>query len=516
MVQSNGGGCGIIDFDHDSWPDILMTQGGEWPVNSEATKPPVSDQLFRNLRGQRLTSVTPLAGAGDTDFSQGIAIGDIDADGFPDVFIANVGQNRLLRNNGDGTFSDATSGADIRGKEWSTSCVFADLNADGLDDLYVVNYLSLEDAAADICHENGKLKRCASGDFAAADDQLLLNSGDGTFQDVSQTSGIIHSDGRGLGLVAADFDGNGSIDLFVANDAVPNFMLLNQGTSDGTETPQFIEHAFAAGVAVSEFGAPQACMGVAVSDFDHNRIPDVFVTNFLHETNTMYLGMAPGLFVDRTNSLQLTQPSLSMLGFGTQPIDLDLDGFDDLAVANGHIDDMSADGVAYRMPMQFFRNRQGNSFLPVELTGEFLTSGHVGRSLATMDWNRDGKQDLVVGLLDEASCLLENATRTDCHWLQIQLVGEQAARPASGATVTVTGIGDNADQFLRMKIVGGGGFQAANESLLSFGLGTDRGPFVVSVAWPDGSRQKISEVPAGSAVALSQHGGRLRFWRIPE
>ena len=509
MVQSNGGGSGIIDFDRDSWPDVFMTQGGAWPADSGQP----GDQLFRNLQGRSVADVTSVTGAADAEFSQGIAVGDFNSDGFPDVCVANVGSNRLLRNNGDGTFSDVTLAAEIHGNEWSTSCVFADINADGFDDLYIVNYLSLSDAASGICADEGKLRRCSSGEFIAAADQLLVNVGDGTFQDISKSSGIICDDGRGLGVAAADFNLDGSIDVFVANDAVPNFLLLNQ-TAAGQ--PRFTEAAVASGIAVAVSGEPQACMGIAVADFDHNRMPDVFVTNFLNESNTMYFGLGTGLFVDRTRSMQLTQPSISMLGFGTQPIDLDMDGFDDLVVLNGHIDDMSAAGVAYQMPIQFFWNKKGGGFVPVESQSAFLTEKHVGRSLAVADWNRDGRQDLVTGLLDEPSCLLENDTATDSSWLQIRLVGDSVSRRANGTRVTIASSNSQGEGTSVMKISGGGGFQASNDATLTFGLGEySTGP-AITVYWPNCPAQTLTDVMPGYSLTIVQRVDKAQAWAIPK
>ncbi|MEO2018310.1 MAG: FG-GAP-like repeat-containing protein [Fuerstiella sp.] len=513
MVQSNGGGSGIIDFDRDSWPDVFMTQGGEWPADSGQPGRHDGDQLFRNLRGRTAANVTSLAGAADAEFSQGVAIGDFDSDGFPDVFVANVGGNRLLHNNGDGTFSDATQTAEIQGNRWSTSCVFADFNADGLDDLYVVNYLSLSDAASEICADDGKLKRCNSGEFIAAPDQLLINSGDGTFRDVSKQSNIVHDDGRGLGVVATDFNLDGLIDAFVANDAVPNFLLLNRTTAT---VPRFAEAGVASGVAVAVSGEPQACMGIAVADFDHNQMPDVFVTNFLNESNTMYLGVGTGLFVDRTQSLHLTQPSVSMLGFGTQPIDLDLDGFDDVVVLNGHIDDMSAAGVAYRMPIQFFWNQKGLGFVPVESASAFLTAKHVGRSLAVADWNRDGRQDLVVGLLDESSCLLENDTPTNSSWLQIRLIGDSVSRQANGTRVTLAAPNSQGEVVAAMKIAGGGGFQASNDTTLTFGMDAQTDGCTITIHWLNSPAQTLTDVQPGQSLAIVQRFDEALAWTVPE
>ena len=523
MIQSDGGGIGICDLDGDLWPDVLMTQGGEWPVDPRSANP--TDQLFRNVRGTQMASVSGLAIPPETAFGQGISVSDYDNDGFEDIFVCNVGANQLLHGNGDGTFSNVTETARISGHMWSSSCAFADINADGLDDLYVVNYLSIEDAAAEICHENGRLKSCSPGGFVAAEDQLLLNLGDGQFADITASAGVLQPDGRGLGIVAAHLDSDHRIDFFVANDAVPNFLFLNK-SSFGTHRPaasgapsslpvsssqdeqlssiRFEESAVAAGVAVDHAGRPQACMGIAFADFDLNGYADLFVTNFFNEPNTLYLNQSGGLFVDSSRSFRLVQPSLDRLGFGTQALDIDLDGDDDFVVLNGHIDDLSADGVPYRMRPQIFGNRSGREFKEAVHDDGFFAADLIGRALATLDWNRDGRADLVAGLLDDPSVLLENTTDTNASWLRVSLVGTSASRSAIGATVTIV----HQDHTLPRQLVGGGGFQASNEQLLVWGLGKNSQPCDVRIQWLDGREQLIQQLLPNRHYCIVQREGR--------
>jgi hypothetical protein len=488
-----------------------------WPVVDKGTTGSANDQLFRNVRGQSWNNATVAAAVVEPGFSQGIAAGDWDADGFPDIVVANAGISRLFHNLGDGTFADVTATSGLPDAAWTTSVLIADFSGDGFDDVLLVNYLSLADASAELCHDGNKLRRCDAKEFHAEPDTLLINAGDGSFIDVSHAAGLAElPDGRGLGAVAADFNDDGALDVFVANDAVPNFLLLQDGpvTSLDSRAPplrRFRDAALEAGVAVDANGVPQACMGIALSDFDGNMRPDLFVTNFLHESNTMYLGLATGLYVDRTSSLQLSAPSLEVLGFGTQALDADLDGDDDLVVVNGHLDDLSAAGVPYRMPAHVYENAGGREFSMLPAAGDFFSQPHLGRTLAVLDWNRDGRPDLAAGLLQESSVVLENTSPVESSSLQLRLVGTRSSRLASGSRVTVTG----GSRVLR-RWLGTGGFQAANEPLTTVALGDSSGTLVtVEVTWPDGRSEQFGPLSSSGCVTLVEGAGRRGGWSIP-
>ncbi len=525
MFQSNGGGIGVIDVDADGWQDLYFTQGGAWP--SIANSPGPNDQIFRNLGGTKFCDITAATGVIDREFGQGVAIGDLDGDGFDEIYVANIGGNRLFRSNGDGTFIDFTVESGLAGNEWSTSCAIADFDLDGNSDLYVVNYLSLDDAATEICHENGRLRSCRSEGFAAAEDQLYLNGGDWSFADISAASGILQPEGRGLGMIAADIDGDGYLDIFVGNDAVPNFLFLNRSdfaqsaavngessfaaadriTALRRATGQgvhFDESAVRNGIATDDAGRAQACMGIAMADFNNDQQQDVFVTNFYNESNSLYLGQAEGMFVDRTRSYQLAQPSLSMLGFGTQALDADLDGDDDLVILNGHLDDLSASNVPYQMKPQVFENQAGQVFTEPELSDQFFRDRHIGRSLAKLDWNRDGREDLVAGLLGAPSVLLTNTTQPAEGWLGLRLIGTQSARDAKGSVVTVQA---GATSMSR-QLTSGSGFQASNEHALRFAIvSSATNPVVdVTVRWPDGQQHSFHGVTTDRNYIIVQAG----------
>ena len=300
LLATTGGGVAVLDYDADGWPDVYFTQGGPWPWTTAGQSPVDRDRLYRNLGNGQFADVTQEAGLGDDRYSQGVAAGDFDNDGWPDLYVANFGANRLYRNGGDGTFTDVTGASGIAGERWTSSCLIADLNGDGQPDLYDVNYLSGKDAARSLCRKGEELRWCSPSSFPGEPDQVYLNRGEGRFEDVSDTAGILASGGKGLGIIAADFDGSGRLNLFVANDAEANFYFVNQ-TGQRGEPLAFEERALLAGLAYDGDGLPQASMGVALDDADGDGLLDLFVTSFHHESNTLYLQRA-GRFVCRQHA----------------------------------------------------------------------------------------------------------------------------------------------------------------------------------------------------------------------
>ena len=358
MFEFTGGGAAALDFDLDGWVDLYWVQGCEWPPVSGQTKH--LDQLCRNRAGQ-FQNVAPAAGLNEDRFGQGVAIGDFNQDGFADIYVLNVLQNRLWKNLGDGRFEDATEAAGLTASEWSTSGVLADLNADGLPDIVDVNYAQGDDVYTKICDEAGVARSCSPLTFVAADDQAWLNLGDGQFENISEPAGFTIGEGRGLGIVAFRASlAERKLNLFVANDMTANFYFRNQ-TAPG-ETPRFQEQGVMSGLAVDVNGAPQASMGIATADVDGNGLLDFCVTNFSSEANNLYLQLDPDQFSDEAAAWKIREPSYAMLGFGTQFLDADADGRPDLFVANGHVDDFTYKGIPYRMRPQFFRNVADQQF----------------------------------------------------------------------------------------------------------------------------------------------------------
>jgi tetratricopeptide (TPR) repeat protein len=507
IFETTGGGAGVIDYDQDGWPDLYLTQGNRDPSTISKAVNGSIDRLFRNQGGNRFDDVTRAAGLGDHDFSQGVAVGDFNNDGFPDLYVANLGQNRLFLNRGDGTFEDVTSPAGIADSHWTTSCLIADLNGDGLPDLYDVNYAAGASVLTRVCEKQGVTRSCSPRAFDPAPDRVWLNLNDGRFRDMTAGSGVDVPNGYGLGIVALDLEGDGRLSLFVANDEVPNFLFLNRG-SPLDESMQFEEQALLAGVALDADGKSQACMGVAAGDADGDGLIDLFVTNFYQESNTLYRQLLPGQFADATRTARLRDPSFAMLGFGTQFLDADLDGWDDLIVTNGHIDDLTSIGEPYKMPTQVLQNTGHGRFaeIPASQLGEFFQEPHLGRGLARLDWNRDGLDDFVVSHLREPASLLTNATTQAGHFLAVQLRGTRCSRDAIGATVEVVA---GRRQQVR-QLTAGDGYHASNERQLRFGLGAETIVDKLTVRWPGGAIQTWKMVAVDQCMRMIEGSPDLR------
>ena len=511
LLGTTGGGVAALDYDLDGWPDLYLTQGCPWPQNPKESL--YRDKVFRNSQNGKFVDITRLAGLGDTSYSQGIAVGDWDNDGFPDLYLGNVGANRLYRNNGDGTFTEVGAAAGIVNEDWTTSVVMADVNGDGHPDLYEVNYLG-GDSLTRRCKVANRFQPCLPSLFPAQDDRLFLNQGDGRFVDATRDAGMLGDDGKGqgddgkgLGIVAADFDGSHRLSLFVANDGTANFFFENNGLAAtsgpnaNAPVPRFAQNGVLSGLAYDRNGLPQACMGVAVDDLNGDGLLDLFVTNFYHESNTLYVAEAGGKsYVDRTAEFGLREGSLEMLGFGTQPLDADLDGWADLIITNGHVRDLRPQGGPYEMPAQFYRNLGGRKFieLKADQLGPFFRQKNLGRGLARLDWNRDGLEDAVVSHVDGPMALLTNATESAGHGIAFRLIGTASSRDAIGATVTVeTKTGRRVRQ-----LIAGDGYQASNERLLVFGLGRETQIVKATVRWPSGQDQVFESLAVDARYTL--------------
>lgn len=507
VYQSIGGGCGVLDFDRNGLPDIVFPQaGGDW--NAEVPAGARTDRLFQNL-GRAFRDVTTLALPPDDEFGFGLGVGDVNADGFPDLYLANGRHNRLFFNQGDGTFVDVTESTGVASQAWSASCLVADLNRDGLPDLYDVNYCEGERPWTHEClRASGVPRTCIPTEFSAADDRLMMNLGDGRFEDVTATAGILAPDGRGLGIVAARFDDQPGLDVYVANDMTANFLFLNRTDSPGAK-PLFEERGVISGVAYDSDGRSQASMGIAADDANGDGLIDLYVTNFYNEANTLYLQQQGEFFIDATRETALREPSMSTLGFGTQFVDAELDGAPDLVVANGHVDDFTDTNIPFKMRPQFFRNL-GSEF--VELIGDevgaFFAENQLGRGLAILDWNRDGRVDFVVSRLIQPSTLVENQTPSPGHYLAVQLVGLHD-RDAIGTEVKVTAGG----RTWTRQMTSGDGFACANERRLVFGLGDATAVDDVQVRWLDGDEQSLGPLPVDRDILIVE--GRSAPLELP-
>ena len=476
MFESTGGGVGVIDFDLDGWPDLFLTQGVEWPLGADR---PVSsgqylDRLFRN-RSDRFEDVTILScPSGEVGYGQGCSVGDFDNDGFPDLYVANIGANQLVQNNGDGTFSDVSRSASIEGEAWTTSCLIADLNGDGNPDLFDVNYLQGEHIFSIECSAN----RCSVRNYEGAPDQVRLSRGDGTFETIPDATPPTNA--KGLGIVLVDIENEPLPRLFIANDQVPNFF-LRPTSSEG----QYVDDGRSSGLAVNMYGQPTACMGVAAADVNHDGMLDLFVTNFEGEANNLYLQKDHGIFEDAIYGSGLMAAGIPYVGWGTQFLDADNDGELDLVVANGHIADFHEPGVEYRMPLQFFRSTGPVRFEQVQGldVGPLFERKIFGRSLAIFDWNRDGRMDFIVSCIDSPAIVATGLCPSPQHWLDVRLHARSTARDAIGTVVDVY-VGS---KISSRRLTAGDGYQASNQRTLHFGLGGADSVDRLVVRWPSGS-----------------------------
>ena len=510
LWQTFGGGVAALDFDGDGWCDLHFTQGGSGPPGDVGQCD--VDRLFRNLGTGAFADITELAGVGDDGYSHGVTAGDFDDDGFPDLYVANIGDNRLYRNNGDGTFRDVTQAAGVLGAGWTTSCVFVDLNGDGFPELFDVNYLAGRAPFTEVCwnRELDAPRSCLPNHFEAEQDRLFLNRGDGTFEDVSAAAGIQAPDGKGLGVAAFLLSAGQFPSLFVANDTTPNFLFVNVTSTRGA-APRFQESGIAAGCAYSAQGRATASMGVAVGDADGDGLLDLFVTTFHKEYNILFRQRPGGMFVDVSNHAGLMEPSVAMLGFGTQFLDADLDGWPDLVVFNGHVDDFSGMGIPFRMRPQFFSNRGSGQFVerrPSEL-GEFFGREQLGRGLARIDWNRDGREDLAVSHLDTPAALVTNRTTPAGHYLAVSLRGVDSSRDAIGATVIVRCGGIERQR----QLTAGDGYCCSNQRQLVFGLAECVELEDVIVHWPSGRTQHLGSLAVDREWLVVE--GRPRAAELP-
>lgn len=506
IIETTGGGVGVLDYDADNWPDMYFTQGGRtFPMTAADHD---GDRLYRNRSGTAWSDVTNSACLTDEGFGQGAAAGDFNNDGFADLYVANYGVNRLFQNQGDGTFLDVTPATMARQPVWTSSCAIADLNGNGNPDLFDATYCHGADVESRLCADSSGLRSCSPRAFAAETDRIWLSSGDGDWtRDADE--GLQVQDGYGLGLLVFRSQPREPLSVFVANDEVPNHWFTREQEVGGSRA-RWSNRALVAGLAADANGQSQACMGIACDDIDGNGLPDLFVTNFIRESNTLYRGIGVGVFEDATRYAGLRDPGWDMLGFGTQFVDADLDGWPDLFVANGHIDDLTGVGEKFAMRPQCFRNA-GARFdeLSAEQAGACFAREGLGRGMARIDWNGDGREDVVIVNQQSPAALLTNVSVAGKP-LALQLRGTQCARDAIGTIVQLEAAG----RTITRQITAGDGYQASNQrQLIIGGLGGDSADIVVD--WPSGERQRFTRLRSSSQYLLIQgrpHAVLLKSW----
>ena len=507
MFEFTGGGVAAIDYDLDGWCDVYFTQGTTWPPQLQNHQ--YLDAMFRNVAGQRMQYVSSHIGIQDVGYGQGVAASDYDNDGFADLYVANIDGNRLYRNQGDGTFLDVTKSSGIgTHSDWTTSCLVADLNGDSLPDVFDVCYLGGNDVYSRICDGvDGVPSSCPPAIFPAAPDHVYMNLGDGTFKEMTQEWGFDVPNGDGLGIVAGDFDDSGTISLFVGNDGRANFFFVPEITTTGQS--HWNEIGVVSGLAYDDTGAAQACMGIAAGDANNDGRLDLFITNFYNESNTLYINLGARTFTDRSRSTGIRDVSWSMLGFGTQFVDADHDGWEDIILVNGHVDDFTHNKIPYKMRPQFLHN-QKTRFVEQfgKDVGAFFDEPRLGRGLARLDWNRDGLNDIAISHIGDPAALLTNRTEKAGCGIGLRLVGTGRSRDAIGTRITVkTGA-----RKMTRQLTGGDGYQASNERRLEFGLAEYRGSAEVEIRWMGGTVETMKvELNDQEYIAIEGRGELLRL-----
>jgi tetratricopeptide (TPR) repeat protein len=500
MFEWTGGGAGVLDLDHDLWPDLYFTQGTEWPVDHKSSK--WQDVVYRNLRGRSFIDVTSLTGIREPGYSQGVSCGDLNNDGFTDLVVCNIGKNSYWVNQGDGTFIEFNPilAQDDHHETWNTSCAIADLNFDGLPDIFEVRYLEGEQIFTLICQTAAGPRACSPLAFKPALDRLLMNNGDGTFNDISAEAGI-NFPGNGLGLVITNLDDDPLPEIFVANDAMPNTLWDNQ--SSAGSRPRFEDVASLRGVALSSEGLAQACMGVAADDFNGDGSTDLFVTNFFNEPNAFYVFNASGFATDEASVSGIRRCSMPMLGFGAQSIDSTFDSRPDIFLANGDIDDFSHEGRQFQMVPQLMIN-EGQGRFHDEMArhpSDIRNSRFRGRGVARLDWNKDHQWDLAISCLDSPARLATLSSTNNRRLTTTTFIGISSNRDATGIQVK-----DHSGRL--QSLHAGDGYMASNEHALIWPISSE-----IKVRFGANQETAIILQPAPQQAIVE---GRDRSFPLPE
>ncbi|MFL6208521.1 MAG: CRTAC1 family protein [Pyrinomonadaceae bacterium] len=496
LPETVGAGCLFFDYDNDGWMDIYLVNSG--PSDFYKPPTPLKNALYHNNHDGTFTDVAEKAGVTGGTFGMGAAAGDYDGDGWPDLFVTAYGRNILYHNNHDGTFTDATDKAGITSASWSTCATWFDYDNDGKLDLFVSSFVQYTKEMS--CGNNrlGQKYYCIPRIFKPQPSHLFHNNGNGTFTDVSRESGIVGSPGKSFGAVATDINNDGLLDLFVANDTMPNFLFINKGGG------KFEETGLVAGVAYSDAGAPRSGMGVDAGDYDNDGWQDLFVANIDQELFSLYHNAKDGSFIDQPGEIGAATRLLS--GWGLKFFDYDNDGDLDLFLANGHPDDMVetlTTRVKYKEPILMFENVGGKYKDVSAQSGAAFTHDYPARGLAVGDYDNDGDLDLLISNNGEAPILLRNEGGNRGNWLGLQLVATKSGPDACGALITWTAGGV---KRTRLK-TSGGSYLASHDPREILGAGRGGKIDAVEIKWPSGKVDRLTNLPMNTYVRVVEGEG---------
>jgi hypothetical protein len=503
LPESTGAGCAVFDYDNDGWMDIYLVNSGKCDIFTPSQ--PLRNALYRNNRDGTFTDVTEKAGVPGGGYGMGAAVGDYNADGFPDLYVTQYGRSILYRNNGDGTFTDVTEQAGVAAPGWASSAVWFDYDNDGRLDLFVCRFVDFSKAKHHNCGAPnlpalaGKNEYCYPRVYSPMPSWLFHNNGDGTFTDVSQKMGITNNPGKAWGAVATDINNDGWLDLFVANDTVANFLFVNR------QGRRFDEIGFTSGVAYGEGGKARSGMGVDSADFNQDGWMDLFVTNLDHELYAFYLNRHDETFDDIAGPSGVANATKLISGWGLKFFDYDNDGNVDLLIANGHPDDLIEriyDSVTYREPLLLFHNTGRGLTNVSRESGPLFSRPLSGRGLALVDFNNDGAVDVLISTNDGAPLLMKNNVGSRNHWLGISLAGKTCNRDAVGARITWQA-GDLKRNTMK---IGGGSYLSSHDPRMVLGIGDRNKIDWLEVKWPKPSTlvQRFNDLPVDRYISISE------------